>query len=130
MTRLATAHRPEREGINMLMKSLDRLEETLDLETSALLARDLSNLEEFNRRKSQCLLEISRIVRTADLTALDDTTTKRLQALRVKIERNQEILQRHMHAVQEVASIISKAVQHAESDSTYSAHLNQARFGA
>lgn len=114
----------------MLMKSLDRLEETLDMETAALMARDLSNLEEFNRRKSQCLLEISRIVRTAEIHALDQKATKRLQDLQVKIEANQDILRRHMHAVQEVASIISNAIQKAESDSTYSAHMNKAGFGA
>jgi len=114
----------------MLMKSLDRLEETLDLETAALMARDLSNLDEFNRRKSQCLLEISRMVRTADVHALDRTATKRLQDLQAKIEINQDMLQRHMQAVQEVASIISNAIQKAESDSTYSAYMNKASFGA
>ena len=114
----------------MLMKSLDRLEETLDMETAALTARDLSNLEEFNRRKSQCLLEISRIVRTAEVSALHPEATKRLQNLRGKIEHNQDILRRHMHAVQEVASIISSAIQKAESDSTYSAHVARAGYGA
>jgi hypothetical protein len=121
----------QKAGSNMmLMKSLDRLEETLDMETAALMARDLSNLEEFNRRKSQCLLEISRIVRTAEIHVLDQKATKRLQDLQVKIEANQEILRRHMHAVQEVASIISNAIQNAESDSTYTAHMNKAGFGA
>lgn len=114
----------------MLMKSLDRLEEALDMETAALMARDLSNLEEFNRRKSQCLLEISRIVRTSEIHALDQRATKRLQDLQVKIEANQDVLRRHMQAVQEVASIISSAIQHAESDSTYSVHMNKAGFGA
>ena len=114
----------------MLMKSLDRLEETLDQETAALMARDLSNLEEFNRRKSQCLLEISRMVRTLDIHALDQKATKRLQNLQAKIETNQDMLQQHMQAVQEVASIISNAIQKAESDSTYSAHMNKAGFGA
>ena len=114
----------------MLMKSLDRLEETLDMETAALMARDLSNLDEFNRRKSQCLLEISRIVRTAEIYALDQKATKRLQDLQAKIETNQDILRRHMQAVQEVASIISTAIQSAESDSTYSVHMNKAGFGA
>jgi len=114
----------------MLMKSLDRLEETLDMETAALMARDLSSLEEFNRRKSQCLLEISRIVRTAEVHALDQKATKRLQDLQAKIEANQDILRRHMQAVQEVASIISNAIQNAESDSTYSANMNRAGFGA
>jgi hypothetical protein len=114
----------------MLMKSLDRLEEALDMETAALMARDLSNLEEFNRRKSQCLLEISRIVRTSEIHALDQRATKRLQDLRVKIEANQDVLRRHMQAVQEVASIISNAIQNAESDSTYSVHMNKASFSA
>lgn len=114
----------------MLIKSLDRLEETLDMETAALMARDLSNLEEFNRRKSQCLLEISRFVRTAEIHALDQKATKRLQDLQVKIGTNQDILRRHMHAVQEVASIISNAIQNAESDSTYSAYMSKAGFGA
>ena len=109
----------------MLMKSLDRLEEALDMETSALMARDLSNLDEFNRRKSQCLLEISRIVRTADVNALSPKATKRLQDLQGKLELNQGILRRHMRAVEEVASIISNAIQHAESDSTYSAYVNR-----
>jgi hypothetical protein len=125
------ADRRQKTGSNMmLMKSLDRLEETLDMETAALMARDLSNLEEFNRRKSQCLLEISRIVRTAEIHALDQKATKRLQDLQVKLEANQDILRRHMHAVQEVAGIISNAIQNAESDSTYSAHMNKASFGA
>jgi hypothetical protein len=127
---MAADHRQKTGSNMMLMKSLDRLEETLDMETAALMARDLSNLEEFNRRKSQCLLEISRIVRTAEIHALDQKATKRLQDLQVKIEANQDILRRHMHAVQEVASIISNAIQNAESDSTYSAHMNKAGFGA
>ncbi|WP_262027330.1 flagellar protein FlgN [Microvirga sp. Mcv34] len=114
----------------MLMKSLDRLEETLDQETAALMARDLSNLEEFNRRKSQCLLEISRMVRTTDVHALDQKATERLQELQAKIELNQDMLQRHMQAVQEVASIISNAIQKAESDSTYSVYMNKTGFGA
>ena len=117
-------------GAFMLMKSLDRLEETLDLETSALLARDLSNFEEFNRRKSQSLLEISRLVRTVESAALDALATKRLEQLKAKLEKNQEILQRHMRAVQEVADIVSSAIQSADSDGTYSANLHQMGAGA
>lgn len=113
----------------MLVKSLDRLEETLDLETSALLARDLSNLEEFNRRKSQSLLEISRLVRTVESAALDETATKRLQVLKGKLEKNQEILERHMRAVQELANIVSNAIQSADSDGTYSAHVHRLGIG-
>jgi hypothetical protein len=69
-------------------------------------------------------------VRTAEISALDPHGTKRLQNLQGKIERNQDILRRHMHAVQEVASIISNAIQKAESDSTYSAHIAKTGYGA
>jgi vacuolar-type H+-ATPase subunit E/Vma4 len=114
----------------MLMKSLDRLEETLDLETAALTARDLTNLEGFNRRKSQSLLEVSRLVRAIDETAVDMETTQRLRQIRAKLERNQEILQRHMQAVQEVASILSNAIRNSESDGTYSAAVQRIGAGA
>lgn len=113
----------------MLMKSLERLEETLDLETAALLSRDLKNLDEFNRRKSQSLLEIRRLVRTVEGIALDGVAAKRFERLKVKLERNQEILHRHMRAVQEIATIISGAIQAAESDSTYSAQVARGGYG-
>lgn len=114
----------------MLLKSLDRLEETLDLETAALLSRDLKNLDEFNRRKSHSLLEISRMVKAAETVALEGHAVKKFEQLRVKLERNQEILQRHMRAVQEIATIISGAIQASESDSTYSAHVAHGGYGA
>jgi hypothetical protein len=112
------------------MKSLERLEETLDLETAALLSRDLKNLDEFNRRKSQSLLEISRMMRGIDNVACDGIAAKKFEKIKVKLERNQEILERHMRAVQEIASIISGAIQAAESDSTYSAHAAHGGYGA
>jgi len=114
----------------MLMKSLERLEETLDLETAALLSRDLKNLDEFSRRKSQSLLEISRMVRSAEAIALDGIAAQRFEQLKTKLERNQEILERHMRAVQEISSIIAGAIQAAESDSTYSAHVSYGAYGA
>ncbi|WP_243374089.1 flagellar protein FlgN [Microvirga solisilvae] len=114
----------------MLMKSLERLEETLDLETAALLSRDLRNLDEFNRRKSQSLLEISRMVRSAEAIAMEGSAAKQFERLKTKLERNQEILQRHMRAVQEISVLISGAIQAAESDSTYSAHVMHGAYGA
>jgi hypothetical protein len=114
----------------MLMKSLERLEETLDLETAALLSRDLKNLDEFNRRKSQSLLEISRMVRSVENAPLDGIAVKKFVRLKAKLETNQEILQRHMRAVQEISSIVSGAIQAAESDSTYSAQVVRGSYGA
>lgn len=113
----------------MLMKSLERLEETLDLETAALLSRDLKNLDEFSRRKSQSLLEISRMVRAAETMTLDAEAEERFEQVKTKLQKNQEILERHMRAVQEISSIISGAIQAAESDSTYSARAPYGAYG-
>ena len=114
----------------MLMKSLERLEETLDLETAALLARDLHNLDEFNRRKSQSLLEISRMAKSAEAFDGDGIAAKKFERIKEKLELNKAVLERHMRAVQEVSAIISGAIQEAESDSTYSARVAHGGYGA
>jgi hypothetical protein len=104
----------------MLTKTLDRLEETIDAETAALLARDLSAMDEFNRRKSQSLLEITRMIRTVKIEAAQ---VERFEGLRAKLEVNQNILDRYMRAVQEISTIVSEAIQGANSDGTYSANM-------
>jgi len=106
----------------MLSNSLDRLEETIDAETAALLARDLSAMDEFNRRKSQSLLEITRIIRTVKDGSIDETAVKRFEGLRAKLEENQKILSQYMRAVQEISMVVSNAIQTVESDGTYSAN--------
>ena len=107
----------------MLMKSLERLEETIEAETSALQRHDMTNQQDFNRRKSQSLLEISRLVRALEGRPFDRATAERLEQLKAKLEANQVLLEMHLRAVQEVADIISGAIQSADSDGTYSADL-------
>jgi len=108
---------------NMLINSLERLEETIDQETSSLAAHNLAGQEEFNRRKSQSLLELSRIVRTLQPHSLDEDTVSRLRQIRDKLELNHSVLERHLRAVQEVTDVISGAIQSADSDGTYSASI-------
>lgn len=107
----------------MIMKSIERLEETIEQETAALLAHDISSLEEFNRRKSQSLLELTRLARTLDSKSFDAATLARIVRLKEKLETNYTVLSMNLRAVQEVSSIISGAIQNAESDGTYSANI-------
>jgi hypothetical protein len=53
-------------------------------------------------------------------TEPQENVLQRLAILRSKLERNSTILQIHLRAVQEVAAIIARAIQDAESDGTYS----------
>ena len=77
------------------------------------------DLTDFNHRKRQGLLEINRILRKfddADLAASDRTRVYRLVAM---LDDNQRMLAHHLKAVDEIASLLSRAMQEAESDGTY-----------
>jgi hypothetical protein len=105
----------------MFIKSIERLEETIDAETAALLSQEPVDYQEFNRRKSQSLLELSRLVRTLHGEPIKPEAVKRLERLRSKLEVNHSVLEMNLRAVQEVGDIIAGAIQRAESDGTYSA---------
>ena len=111
----------------MLTTSLVRLEETIEAETAALLSHRLADQEEFNRRKSQGLLEITRLVRTLGDAPVGPELAGRLEGLRAKLALNQSVIEMHLRAVQEVADIMSVAIQSAESDGTYSAAIRWGR---
>ncbi|NIX78405.1 flagellar protein FlgN [Microvirga terricola] len=106
----------------MIIQSIERLEEIIEAETVALLSRGPMDQEDFNRRKSQSLLELSRLARTVEGTTLDESTAARLAQLRTKLERNHSAIGMHLRAVREVAEIIASAIKNAESDGTYSAN--------
>lgn len=106
----------------MLSKAIERLEEVIEAETSALLSNSMTDLEEFNRRKSQSLLELTRLARTLQAGPASPEVRQRLEELRSKLDRNHSTLEMHLKAVQEVSDIVSKAIRSADSDGTYSAN--------
>lgn len=110
-----------------LRDSIERLEDVVDEETAALLARRTLDLAEFNRRKSRSLLELTRISRAVSGRALGADIGLRLSQMGAKLERNQELLRMHLAAAQEVAGLISDALREAESDGTYSSDARPGR---
>lgn len=114
----------------MLTPCLDRLEETIDLETAALRARDLTGLEDFSRRKSQALLELSKVLRSLNAGAPGEFEADRIVRLQEKLEINLELLGTHKRAAQEIASMIAGAIERTESDGTYLPPLNLAGVSA
>ncbi|MET3414831.1 flagellar protein FlgN [Methylobacterium sp. 1030] len=105
----------------MLLSTLRRLEATLDTETAALLAHDLSTLDDFHQRKSHSLVELARLGRRAIHPGDDPATLDCLHRVRAKLGRNHEVVGMHLRAMQEVADIVATLTQSAESDGTYSA---------
>lgn len=105
--------------IATLEVTLQRLEEVLDQETSALRAGGSVDLQAFNGRKSQALLELTRMLRHAQGGAQDPHLVKRIGAIQSKLAINQAVLKMHLEAVREVSNTIADAIRAADSDGTY-----------
>jgi hypothetical protein len=108
--------------------ALARLEKVLDDENASLGRFDTSNMAEFSRIKTQCLLELQR---PAPLNPSRDPQLRaRLAALQQKLELNRWLLHLHLEAAKEVSAVIMSAIREAESDGTYSRYSGAARvFG-
>ena len=105
---------------NAFEKCIERLEAVVDQETAALKGRAATDLREFNNRKSQGLLELSRSLRYFQGAAPSNAVLTRLAGLRTKLDTNQAVLKLHLEAVREVSTAMADAIRDAESDGTYS----------
>lgn len=110
----------------MLEVSLQRLEEIVDQETHALRTRKVVNLKEFNDRKSQALLELTRSLRQVQGSGPDPALTQRVGNLKVKLAVNQAALKVHLEAVREISTSIADAIRQSESDGTYTQAISSA----
>jgi hypothetical protein len=108
--------------IETFIRSIERLEQILELETQLLRQHRQVALRDFNHRKSHGLLEFSRSVqalRALDPAAVDLAAQAPLGRLRAKLDENLAILKSHLDAVGEIAAIVARAMQEQESDGTY-----------
>ncbi len=101
-------------------RCIERLEDVVDQETAALKSRAPADLREFNNRKSQGLLELSRSLRYFQVAPPTNAVLERLAGLREKLDINQAVLKLHLDAVREVSTIMADAIRDAELDGTYS----------
>ena len=108
-----------------LIRTIERLEETLEQETAGLRSRAPIDLKDFNNRKTHGLLELTRVMRHLDRGSLTPAVAARLSALRISLEVNQRIVKMHLEAVREVSTILADAIQEAESDGTYSVSVGR-----
>jgi hypothetical protein len=111
----------EDKAVNAILeKAVRRLEEAVEQETVALRNHAPIDLNEFNQRKNQGLLELDRALRLLNGAPPNDEMKDALRMLREKLDANRAILTTHIEAVREVAAIIAEAIRGAESDGTYS----------
>lgn len=110
----------------MIETSIQRLEEIVDQETSALRSRKMVDLKEFNDRKSQALLELTRSLRHMTGVGPNEALAARVGELKAKLAVNQAVLSLHLEAVREISTSLSDAIRHSESDGTYTPSISSA----
>lgn len=115
-------------AIPTLEISLQRLEEIVDQETLALRMHKVVNLKEFNDRKSQALLELTRSLRQVQGSGPDPALAQRVGNLKVKLAVNQALLRVHLEAVREISTSIADAIRQSESDGTYTQAISAAAW--
>lgn len=108
---------------HLIEPTILRLEEIIDQETEALKTREPVDLKSFNDRKSQALLELTRLLRQVQGGSGSPALMTRMDALKEKLEINRAMLKMHLEAVREIADTVSEAIRNAESDGTYSPNV-------
>jgi hypothetical protein len=106
--------------LGVVESAIERLEEAVEQETAALHRRTSIDLKEFNDRKSQGLLELTRAMRHMEGSVPEPALMTRLAKLRAKLEINSAALKLHLDAVREISAVMADAMRDAESDGTYS----------
>jgi hypothetical protein len=106
--------------LSLIESTIQRLEEAVEQETAALHSRAGADLKEFNDRKSQGLLELTRAMRHIEGAAPEAGLVTSLARLRTKLDVNSAALKLHLDAVREVSAVMADAMRSAESDGTYS----------
>jgi hypothetical protein len=100
-------------------EAIGRMEAIVDQETALLRENRAVELTDFNHRKQQGLLELNRILRhfsDFEIQLVDRDCIRRLVR---KLEANRQILAHHLRAMDEISTLVSRAMQEAESDGTY-----------
>lgn len=103
-----------------LARAASRVERALNEETRALRDRTEADMGDLNRRKSEGLLELSRIGRSLDRAQLDEATLVVLRNLRGALAENREVLALHLAAMEELGREMTAAISDEASDGTYS----------
>jgi len=106
--------------------TIQRLEEVIEQETTALRSGASVNIEAFNVRKSQALLELTRLLRQVQGGPPNEQLVKRIGSLQSKLAVNRAVLKMHLEAVREISSTLADAIREADSDGTYTPSISAA----
>ena len=100
--------------------AIERLSEAIESETRDLSGAALVDYRAHSQRKSQGLMELSRLEPTLASLSAHPRLQAALSGLVVRLEVNQRLLQAKLRAARTIADVISRAISEGQSDGTYS----------
>ncbi len=110
--------RPTPAAIAAMHAAIGRLEETIAAEIAALDGNSPVDLAEINRRKSQSLLEITRLARALPVGS-ENELKPRLRTLSAALATDHRLLGLHLTASRQLSDLMIGVLHEAESDGTY-----------
>ncbi|HEY8128015.1 MAG TPA: hypothetical protein VIF39_04770 [Hyphomicrobium sp.] len=111
----------------VVMTIIRRIESYLDEETTALIDPLKFDFKASSDRKSQGLLDLNQALRRLQQTDVNADLQVRLGTFREKLAGNLRKIRLHLDAVKEIVSMLSDAIQNAESDGTYTRNIGPYR---
>lgn len=99
---------------------IKKLQTCLDEETANLAQSRVTDLDSFNHRKGQGLMELNRALSSVGTIAPNSEVAIELTQLKSKIDENMRVLRLHISAVNEITGLLTDAIQKEDSDGTYS----------
>lgn len=112
-------------GRRALFVAIERANDAVVAETRALRERAGVDLRDFERRKSQALLDLTRAGGNLSEGPADDALVESLGTLRRSLDDNMKLLSTHLRAVREISELISRSLIEADSDGTYTRQLGR-----
>lgn len=104
---------------SVFVDCIERLQRLIERESEAVKSNAAVDFEDYNARKTHALLEFTRASR-AYSPPWSPAIEARMALLRVALVENNELLERRLRAMKEIAGIVIFAIEMAESDGTYS----------
>ncbi len=100
---------------------IGRIEEAVEEETASIRTDIKFDIKASNARKSRYLYELTKAMKGIGDAAVLTEHRDGIIRLREKLATNEAAILAHLNAVSEVATLLQNAIQHSETDGTYSA---------
>jgi hypothetical protein len=115
--------KPEPGPLPFFLVAIERLADAVERETRDLAGPGPIDYRAHSRRKSQGLLELSRLEPKLAGVRSHPKARAALAELLRRLDDNQKLLHARLRAARTIAELVARAIRDGQSDGTYSAHV-------